>query len=237
MLIPAARVRWSTGCKNAFDLLLFPRVPLRYALPWRAWRLMLSGRCGHRPLQMCSSQGPTHRSAPTDGLGPRFSVGADAHIRPPHQLPSTARPAAAKREAAQCDDHPDALRTIRHGTAVGGIAEENSVPEGQPKSTLAPIRRPPSRAEGHCTGARQAPFSFGPCNRAAVGGSAAYGCGIPLAGTARFSFGNTKRETGGVSRWTSPLREQIPSRPPDGGPPNPIVWKSQTQLYQLQNRA
>ena len=62
-----------------------------------------------------------------------------------HQLPSTAKPAAAKREAPQCDDHPDDLRTIRHGTAVGEIAEEYSVPEGRAKSALAPIRRPPSR--------------------------------------------------------------------------------------------
>ena len=62
-----------------------------------------------------------------------------------HQLPSTAKPAAAKREAPQCDDHPDDLRTIRHGTAVTKIAEEHSVPEGRPKSALAPIRRPPSR--------------------------------------------------------------------------------------------
>ena len=29
-----ARVRLGSGCKAAFDLLLFPRVPLRYALPW-----------------------------------------------------------------------------------------------------------------------------------------------------------------------------------------------------------
>ena len=35
-----------------------------------------------------------------------------------HQLPSTAKPAAAKREAAQCDNHPDEVGTIRHGTAV-----------------------------------------------------------------------------------------------------------------------
>ena len=28
------------------------------------------------------------------------------------------RPAAAKREATQCDDHPDEVGTIRHGTAV-----------------------------------------------------------------------------------------------------------------------
>ena len=35
-----------------------------------------------------------------------------------HQLPSTAKPAAAKREAAQCDNHPDEVGTIRHGTVV-----------------------------------------------------------------------------------------------------------------------
>ena len=29
-------VRLRSGCKNAFDKLLFPRVPLRYALPRRA---------------------------------------------------------------------------------------------------------------------------------------------------------------------------------------------------------
>ena len=45
-------------------------------------------------------------------------VGADALIGPLHQLPSTAKPAAAKREAIQCDDHPDEVGTIRHGTAV-----------------------------------------------------------------------------------------------------------------------
>ena len=60
-----------------------------------------------------------------------------------HQLPSTAKPAAAKREAPQCDDHPDDLRTIRHGTAVEGIAEGPSVPEGKAKSEQALVRRPP----------------------------------------------------------------------------------------------
>ncbi len=54
--------------------------------------------------------------------------------------------AAAKREAApQCDNHPDEVGAIRHGTAATRIAEEHSVPEGKPKSALAPIRRPPSR--------------------------------------------------------------------------------------------
>ena len=49
------------------------------------------------------------------------------------------------------------------------LVEENSVPEGEAKSAQAPIRRPPLRAEGHCTGARlsglffwtvHGPFSF-----------------------------------------------------------------------------
>ena len=96
-----------------------------------------------------------------------------------HQLPSTAKPAAAKREAPQCDDHPDDLRTIRHGTAVEGIAEGPSVPEGKAKSEQAPIRRPPFSAEGHCTRAHPGAFLFGPC-------------------TARFSFGTTKEKWGGA---------------------------------------
>ena len=29
-------VHLGSGCKDAFDSFLFPRVPLRYALPWRA---------------------------------------------------------------------------------------------------------------------------------------------------------------------------------------------------------
>ena len=52
-------------------------------------------------------------------------------------------PAAAEIGAGPYDDHPDALRTIRHGTAVPKTAEGPSVPDGQPKSEQAPIRRPP----------------------------------------------------------------------------------------------
>ena len=103
------------------------------------------------------------------------SVGVQGCIRP---ASLSARSAAlraagffavAKREAAPCDNHPDEVGAIRHGTAATGIAEEHSVPEGQSKSEQAPIRRPPLRAEGHCTGARPSglffwtvhgPFSF-----------------------------------------------------------------------------
>ena len=64
--IPAARVPRASGCKNAFDQLLFPRVPLRYALPGRSWRLVPNkteslprprrGRCPHRPVAAASSR-------------------------------------------------------------------------------------------------------------------------------------------------------------------------------------
>ena len=36
--VPWRMVRKSSGCKNAFDQLLFPRVPLRYALPGSSWK-------------------------------------------------------------------------------------------------------------------------------------------------------------------------------------------------------
>ena len=58
------------------------------------------------------------------------------------------------------------------------LAEDPSVPEGQAKSEQAPIRRPPSRAEGHCTGARLAPFSLPP-------------------GAAHSLFGQDQKENGG----------------------------------------
>ncbi len=103
-----------------------------------------------------------------------------------------------KEKQRQCDNHPDDLRTIRHGTAVPEIAEDDSVPEGRPKSALAPIRRP-RRAEARTRrSASKRSFSFGPC-------------------TARFLFHKREKKMGCI-RWTSPLREQNPPWPPDGGP-------------------
>ena len=140
---------------------------------------------------------PSARSAPLRAT--LVVVGADALIGPLHQLPSTAKPAAAKREAIQCDDHPDEVGTIRHGTAVTKIAEESSVPDGQLKSALAPIRRPPSRAEGHCTGARPSGLFFwtvhGP-----------------------FSFPQDGKENGGCIPLDQPPAGAETRWPPSGGP-------------------
>ena len=83
------------------------------------------------------------------------------------------------------------------------LAEDPSVPEGQAKSEQAPIRRPPSRAEGHCTGARLAPFSLPP-------------------GAAHSLFGQDQKENGGrIPRGNGPLREQNPPWPTSGGPSSP----------------
>ena len=96
-----------SGCRDAFDQLLFPRVPLRYALP-------------------------------------RALVGADALIGPLHQLPRGTASGSEKRSSSMRRP-PRRRSTIRHGTTVPEIAEDDSAPEGRPKSALAPIRRPPSR--------------------------------------------------------------------------------------------
>ena len=78
-------VRRSSGCKDAFELLLFPRVPLRYALPGRSWRLVPAGGRGRPPYGRTMAFG--------------VPVGADALIGPlqkPHQPPGQRQRKAAQ---------------------------------------------------------------------------------------------------------------------------------------------
>ena len=80
-------------------------------------------------------------------------------------IPSATLPAAAhassknsQRQRKKKQLNASTTPTQEHHPPRDGsckLAEDLSVPEGKPKSALAPIRRPPSRAEGHCTGARQ----------------------------------------------------------------------------------
>ena len=69
---------------------------------------------------------------------------ADVHIRPLHQFPRGTASGSEKRSSSMRRP-PRRRSTIRHGTTVPEIAEDDSAPEGRPKSALAPIRRPPSR--------------------------------------------------------------------------------------------
>ena len=110
--------------------------------------------------------------------------------RPPRQR--VAKRNARKEKLVKCVLAP--RRPPHHPPRDGSIdlAEDPSVPEGQAKSEQAPIRRPPSRAEGHCTGARLAPFSLPP-------------------GAAHSLFGQDQKENGGrIPRGNGPLREQNP---------------------------
>ena len=124
-------------------------------------------------------------------------------LRPLRERVATAQPLAAlpltdaacplrasgtrgKRSWSNASLHPDALRTIRHGTAVGGTAEGPSVPEGKAKSEQAPIRRPPySNFARTCKVAAKSAFSLTP-------------------GAARSLFGADQKRMGGASPLDKP---------------------------------
>ena len=83
------------------------------------------------------------------------------------------RPAAAKREAIQCDDHPDEVRTIRHGTAVPTSQKRIACPKAGPNRSSTDPPTPVARRATAPERAKAA-FSFGPC-------------------TARFLFGQDRK--------------------------------------------
>ena len=137
-------------------------------------------------LARADTQVGPYKMHKADGI----SVGADAFIGS-----RAGQPAEAKREAIPCDNHPDPLRTIRHGTAVSTSQKAQACPKARPNRSRH-RSADPRRAEGHCTGARlsglffwtvHGPFSFRP---------------------------RPKRKWGVHPRWTSPLREQTPPWPP-----------------------
>ena len=93
-------------------------------------------RCRWPVVDGSLSSGPMRASAPTTARGARSEA------------------ERAEREAGQM--RPCTPMPPHHPPRDGSIdlAEDDRVPEGKPNSALAPIRRPPSRAEGRCTGAR-----------------------------------------------------------------------------------
>ena len=69
------------------------------------------------------------------------------------------RPAAAKREATQCDDHPDDLGTIRHGTAVSISQKMIACPKGRPNRSRHRYAVPRARGgQLHRSAAKSALF-------------------------------------------------------------------------------
>ena len=151
------------------------RVGLRKRRPPAAgggWSAVPRGSQGRKRAALGEIFGPGRSGIP---FAPLFAA---AHV------PARNSQRQRKEKQRPCVNHPDNLRTIRHGSVTTGIAEENSVPEGQAKSEQALIRRPPSRG-GPLHRSAPSAFLFGPC-------------------TARFSFGKTKEKWGVHPGWTSP---------------------------------
>ena len=113
--------------------------------------------------------------------------------------PARERERQRKEKQRQYDNHPDEVGTIRHGTAVTGIAEENSVPEGQ--AQIGAGTDPPTPVARRATAPERAKrFSLwtvhGP-----------------------FLFWQDKREMGGASPLDKPpCGSRNPPWPPSGGP-------------------
>ena len=104
--------------------------------------------------------------------------------------PTPAR--AARSEAERAERGAGQMRPCTPTTwapsATGRQSQESQKGIACPKARQNRSRHryaDPRRAEGHCTGARQAPFSFGPC-------------------TARFLFGKTEKKMGGASPLDKP---------------------------------
>ena len=87
--------------------------------------------------------------------------------------PRGAASGSEKREAIPCDNHPDKVGTPAAGRQLRKSQKAQSVPEGGPKSALAPIRRPPSarratapqRATHFSLWTVHGPFLFGKTER------------------------------------------------------------------------
>ena len=92
--VPWRIVRRASGCKNAFDQLLFPRVPLRYALPGRLWQRAALHRAESLP-RSCRGR-CLHRPVPHLDFGRIWGSAPTGMCRAPSNLPYTPRECRAK---------------------------------------------------------------------------------------------------------------------------------------------
>ena len=172
---PRRGCRRKSGCKDAFDQLLFPRVPLRYALPWRSWGPVLQGGL----------------------IAFRVPVGADALIGPcrgSHQPPG-------QRQRKEKQFNAMTTPTRSAPSATGRQSQESQKGIACPKARQNRSRHrsaDPRRARRATAPKRvKAFFLFGPCNRAAVGGSAALRMRHTPCGYGPFLFWQDQKRNGG----------------------------------------
>ena len=106
-------------------------------------------------------QSETETRRPWGNLQPGEVQGYPLPLSPlPLTLPRRSRQRLAKRKArkeklVECILAPRRCRHHPPRDSSHDLAEDDSVPEGKPKSALAPIRRPPSAQRRECAGVRQ----------------------------------------------------------------------------------
>ena len=109
------------------------------------------------------------------------------------------RPAAAKREAIQCDNHPVDLRAIRHGTAVSTSQKRIACPKARQNRSRHRYSDPRRARRATAPERAQRPFLL---DRAR-----------PV-----FFSGKTEKKMGGASSLDKPPAGASPPWPPFGGP-------------------
>ena len=172
-----------------------PLVPpsARSACPQGARRISPQGgrdiRSAAKPRTAVQRKAAEPPTAAQSLRAPRAVVGADVFIGPLLKLSSPTGPAAAKREAVQCDDYPDAIGTIRHGTAVSTSQKMIACPKTRQNRSRHRYADPRRARRAAAPERAQAPFSLTP-------------------GAARSLFGQNQKENGGricqPSAWLFP---------------------------------
>ena len=101
--VPWRMVRRSSGCKDAFDQLLFPRVSLRYALPG-ARRSCCVGPCCSFHQPPASGSENRRRVYPCTSPGWRFPQGPDVSV--PDRRKGQPTFPRRRQEVCACADRP-----------------------------------------------------------------------------------------------------------------------------------
>ena len=123
---------------------------------------------------------------------------ADAHIRPLHQFPRGTASGSEKRSRDNAITTPTTSAPSSTGRQSQKLQKMIACPKAGQNRRLH-RSADPRRAEGHCTGARQALFSLGRAR--------------PVSLLAR-----QKRNGGCIPAGQAPCGSRNPSWPPDGGP-------------------
>ena len=182
------------------------RVGLRLRSPPAAGGGRLAVPCGSQrrkraALGETSSPGK-YRDTPCADFRCRWPAVDESLRSGPMRASASTTARAARSEAERAEREAGQMRSCTPTTSAPSATGRQYRPHRRPKRARMPGKigagtgtPTPVRAEGHCTGARPAPFSLTP-------------------GAARSLFGATKKRMGGASRRTSPLREQRSPRPP-----------------------